>query len=532
MKKVEAARIRLASKHATKIRNAMKASFNVSQIVDDWFSTHPAGGETTTDEARTWAKIHIRTDSQPLNKVLRFAYADAYELGIVSATAKYAHAIGFKKADTPSNGDMARAVSVNWDTWKPGNKAAAALLNPPNGLAKLLDSRMTTISSIDRTSWDRLGIKLRDGLNAGLSKSNMANSLENVINDPERAQMIAVTEMARATSVANRDLYETSGVEYVEWLVAEGCDECKQNADASPIPIDATFPSGDSEPPAHPNCMCDLAPYVVDTQGMDAQAIDDSVTPIDDTGDTGSEVSIPDYGTTADFQGTSLNELIHNANEIYNSVPDRNGYEDYLLKEIYKYNGYDGLPQLFDKPEFDKLADTHIISYRGMAGAGDKAEQFVTDFKTGSYYAGNGVYGNGTYSSSSLKTALSYADGLEKNVVSIGIPSDYKFIQAGDLNTDLYDKFFSMLNKEEKIYRTALTEKVKAMNLPFEESQKIIEEKLQPWKNLASVTNNGGRFAALFGYDGIEVEVSTGEFSTPPESYYILLNRSKLAVLK
>jgi len=71
--------------------------------------------------------------------------------------------------------------------------------------------------------------------------------------------------MSRAVSAASRELYADSGVEQVEWLVAEGCDDCQENADASPIGIDDTFPSGDTEPPAHPNCMCSLAPYVVIT---------------------------------------------------------------------------------------------------------------------------------------------------------------------------------------------------------------------------------------------------------------------------
>ena len=70
------------------------------------------------------------------------------------------------------------------------------------------------------------------------------------------------SDLSRAVSVASRDLYEESNVEQVEWLVAEGCDICQENADASPIGIDETFPSGDSEPPAHPNCMCALAPYI------------------------------------------------------------------------------------------------------------------------------------------------------------------------------------------------------------------------------------------------------------------------------
>ena len=71
--------------------------------------------------------------------------------------------------------------------------------------------------------------------------------------------MIAQTEMNRAVSIATRDRYESAGIQMVEWLTVDPCDECQENADASPISIDETFPSGDSEPPAHPNCMCALS---------------------------------------------------------------------------------------------------------------------------------------------------------------------------------------------------------------------------------------------------------------------------------
>jgi hypothetical protein len=62
---------------------------------------------------------------------------------------------------------------------------------------------------------------------------------------------------------ASRDLYAESGVEQVQWLVADPCDECQENLDQSPIGIDEEWINGD--PPVHPNCMCDIAPYVVDT---------------------------------------------------------------------------------------------------------------------------------------------------------------------------------------------------------------------------------------------------------------------------
>ena len=102
----------------------------------------------------------------------------------------------------------------------------------------------------------------------------MREELEEFFDDSERALTIAQTEMSSAVSIASRELYQESGAELVEWIVADPCDLCQENADVSPIGIDDTFPSGDTEPPAHPNCVCDIAPYVVDTQNIGQYALD------------------------------------------------------------------------------------------------------------------------------------------------------------------------------------------------------------------------------------------------------------------
>lgn len=47
------------------------------------------------------------------------------------------------------------------------------------------------------------------------------------------------------------------GEEEKQW-VGGTCDICLENSGAGWIPIDDDFPSGDDEPPAHPNCMCEL----------------------------------------------------------------------------------------------------------------------------------------------------------------------------------------------------------------------------------------------------------------------------------
>jgi len=101
-------------------------------------------------------------------------------------------------------------------------------------------------------------------LEEGVTPRKAALLIDEMIDDPVRAVMIAQTETSYAVVQSSLDLYRESGVEMVEYLVADPCDACAENEQASPLPLGQEFPNGN--PPVHPNCMCDLAPYVVDTQ--------------------------------------------------------------------------------------------------------------------------------------------------------------------------------------------------------------------------------------------------------------------------
>jgi hypothetical protein len=138
----------------------------------------------------------------------------------------------------------------------------------------LLDRRGVTIQNVNRTTLDRIGTILGRAVARGETPESVRDEFEDLLDDPDRALTIAQTEMSSAVCVASRELYEESGAELVEWLVADPCDLCQENADVSPIGIGDTFPSGDTEPPAHPNCVCDIAPYVVDTQDIGQDALD------------------------------------------------------------------------------------------------------------------------------------------------------------------------------------------------------------------------------------------------------------------
>jgi hypothetical protein len=266
-KKRNGAKIRLAARRAKLIRDGIKQSINIDAVIND-FTAMGFTDTITTEEARSWARTHIRPNSEPLMFAFRVIYSEAWILGEDIGMGALAKA---KINKAPTKQQLQRAIGINWDNWKAGNRAAAAIVRPPRGLSTLLDNRGIVIQGLNRTSIDRLGTALAYALQNGLTPKDV--DIEDIIDDPERALTITQTEMSRAVTAASRELYEESGVELVQWLVADPCDICQENADVSPIGIDETFPSGDTEPPAHPNCVCDIAPYVVDTRNIGEDAL-------------------------------------------------------------------------------------------------------------------------------------------------------------------------------------------------------------------------------------------------------------------
>lgn len=72
-----------------------------------------------------------------------------------------------------------------------------------------------------------------------------------------RAQRIARTEAGNAMIKANLATWQRSGAaDYIKWEVGDDpCEVCAPN-DGEVVKIGDSFPSGDTEPLAHPNCYC------------------------------------------------------------------------------------------------------------------------------------------------------------------------------------------------------------------------------------------------------------------------------------
>jgi hypothetical protein len=246
--------VRISAKNADKIRAAFKVAIDGEAVAQSFAETHPAGGEITPQMARDWASIHINVDKKPLVEVLKRLYADGWVTGDLAARYVISHRLRNKAVSAPKVG------VVNWETWTPGNQSAAALLKPKGGLRSLMDGAGVTVDGISKTKLDRIGTVLAQALAEGKTPQQVSIMVDQVVNDPQQALVISQTEMSRAVVQSELSQYRESGVEMVEWLVADPCPECAENEDASPISIDEEWPNGDA--PVHPNCMCDIAPYI------------------------------------------------------------------------------------------------------------------------------------------------------------------------------------------------------------------------------------------------------------------------------
>jgi hypothetical protein len=63
-------------------------------------------------------------------------------------------------------------------------------------------------------------------------------------------------------SAASLFTYQDAGIEQIEWNAVQPCDLCAPN-DGQVVTLGEAFDSGDTEPPAHPNCRCALLPVIL-----------------------------------------------------------------------------------------------------------------------------------------------------------------------------------------------------------------------------------------------------------------------------
>jgi hypothetical protein len=141
-----------------------------------------------------------------------------------------------------SDADIFRMVDVDARNWAKTH-AAELVTQISDGTREFI--RSAVVQALD-DGWS--AAELKRELMDGYTFSN------------SRALMISRTEVALAHGKAGDIAARDSGrIGQKEWLASsDACDDCIPNQDQGPIELEEDFDSGDSAPPAHPNCRCSI----------------------------------------------------------------------------------------------------------------------------------------------------------------------------------------------------------------------------------------------------------------------------------
>lgn len=261
--------LQLAGIYADKVRGELTAAVDTRKLAAQWLAQYPqypqdsaskaAGDGTAAARAAAAAAIIARARQAvqgALRRVLPAAWTEGWALGQQSARASAQAA----RAGSPQEARAALA-GVDWANWEPGDPEAAARVAGP-GLQQLLEDQDVRIKSIAGTRLQELGDVLAKHLSSPetggpvtYSVDSLAARLKGVLDNPERAQVVAQTEIARAASAAAEDTYRDMGIDRVRLSTAgddQVCPVCEAAAKRGPVPL------GEITVPLHPLCRCAL----------------------------------------------------------------------------------------------------------------------------------------------------------------------------------------------------------------------------------------------------------------------------------
>jgi len=199
-------------------------------------------------------------------------------------------------------------------------------------------------------------------------------------------------------------------------------------------------------------------------------------------------------------------------------------YEDPVLKDLALLNNMDGTPQVLVQSTFDNAVG--MKAFRGLGS--NMGESYCNQFMRGEYFAGKGIYGQGTYMAvtkegvaiterEALTVARDYSGSVGR-IMEIKIPPNVKMIKMNEIEEEMMQFLHGFVDKNldeawAKVQNGQMT------NVEFKSFKKKVE-------SFNELINDPGRYAAFRGYDGIIKEFK----SLTSCDYGVWLNRSKLLV--
>jgi hypothetical protein len=232
----------VADQWAQPLLAAVLGAVDVAALAQKWASNQ--GGKPQPDAARVWLTSQNITLGGPVAGVLTDLYTEGYWLGHVQATSQVT-------GQAPA-----------WGGWSPGQPATARALIPDRlRLQQLWLGLGGMVDAIAAHRLDALAAALA-ALEEDTEEDTVSDAITGVLDDRAWADRATLTEVVRAAAYAAMGVYAAGMVTHQTWETAAGdvCPVCLRNADAGPVRVGQNFPSGHSQPPAHPWCRCGLAP--------------------------------------------------------------------------------------------------------------------------------------------------------------------------------------------------------------------------------------------------------------------------------
>lgn len=136
----------------------------------------------------------------------------------------------------------------------------------PDAVAWAKQHAAELITNISETTRERIKDEVVGAFKEGVSPKDLADALDAIVNDEDRAELIARTETMTAANEGQRQAWDQAvdkglltGDEKREWIATgdkDTCDQCSE-LDGTVIGMDDEYPNdGGDGPPAHVFCRC------------------------------------------------------------------------------------------------------------------------------------------------------------------------------------------------------------------------------------------------------------------------------------
>ena len=213
------------------------------------------------------AKKHKATIAAALAGSI-FGVDKAIEEAIASSVTLDAAVAAKMAVDAHINFDRKKSVRMLVNVYQDGASLGqganpSAIVGPR--VQQLIERAGITIKNIDDTTQNRIYTAIKDGVLNGDNHRTISDAVNEIIDDPDRAEIIAATETNRAYNLANLDTAAENGAIGFNWITEPtACIECLTLESANPHDI------SELPPPEHPNCMCwftDVYPDKSDSTG-------------------------------------------------------------------------------------------------------------------------------------------------------------------------------------------------------------------------------------------------------------------------